>query len=106
MLALTAAVAVAIAPPCEELFFRGFVFPGIARSWGVPAGIAASGLLFGASHLLGDPYLYKSLVALSLVGCVFAFVYYKSGNLLSTMFAHFTFNLIAVIALAASTCSK
>jgi membrane protease YdiL (CAAX protease family) len=106
VLALSAVLAICFAPICEEIFFRGFVFPGIARAFGIGAGIAVSGLLFGSAHLLGNPMLYKSMIQFTLIGCVFAFFYWKSGNLLSTIMAHTTFNILGVILIAATTCKE
>jgi membrane protease YdiL (CAAX protease family) len=106
LLGLSALLAVVFAPVCEELFFRGFIFPGLARAWGPVTGIAASGILFGSAHLLGNPTLYKSMIQFSAIGMVFAFVYWRSGNIFSSMLAHFTFNLIGIIAIASSTCPK
>lgn len=93
------------APTAEELFFRGFTFRGLARSWGVPAGILASGFLFGLAHLLGNPVLYPSLIPFTAIGAIFAFSYLKSGNLLTTMGVHFVYNLIGVISIAATECN-
>lgn len=104
ILALASFAAVVCAPAAEELFFRGFAFPGLARAWGAPAGIVLSGLLFGSAHLLGNPVLYKSLIQFAAIGMVFAFTYWKSGNIFASMLAHFTFNLLGVISLAATTC--
>lgn len=104
ILAMASAAAVLLAPAAEELFFRGFTFPALARAWGVPAGIVASGLLFGTAHLLGNPLLWKSLIQFALIGMVFSFAYWKSGSIFSSMMAHFTFNLLGVITLAATTC--
>lgn len=104
LLAIASFLAVCFAPVAEELFFRGFIFPGLARAWGVPAGIVASGLLFGSAHLLGNPYLYKSLIQFAGIGMIFAFVYWKSGNIFASMLAHVTFNLLGVITLASTTC--
>jgi len=106
LLGLSAALAVIFAPVCEELFFRGFVFPGLARAWGPVAGIAASGILFGSAHLLGNPTLYKSMIQFSAIGMVFSFVYWRSGSIFSSMLAHFTFNLIGIITIASTTCPK
>jgi membrane protease YdiL (CAAX protease family) len=106
ILALASFCAVVFAPAAEELFFRGFVFPGLARAWGIPAGIVVSGLLFGSAHLLGNPYLYKSLVQFAAIGMIFAFVYWKSGNLFAPLLAHVCFNLLGVITLAATTCNE
>ena len=47
LLALASLTVIAFAPVCEELFFRGFVFPGISKRWGLVAGIVVSGV-----HLL------------------------------------------------------
>ena len=106
LLAITSAVAVILAPPIEESFFRGFAFSGLLRSWGLVPAVAVSGLMFGSAHLLGNPLLYKSLIQFALIGMIFALVYWKSGNLLSTVMAHFAFNLLGVIAIAATTCDN
>lgn len=103
LLAMIAVITVSFAPVVEELFFRAFAFPGIARSWGVPAGIIVSGLLFGLAHL-GNPELWPSFVQFSAIGMIFAYAYFRSGNILSSMLAHFTFNVIGIIAIAATTC--
>ena len=106
LMAMAGVLAGIFAPVCEELFFRGFIFPGLARAWGPVAGIAGSGILFGSAHLLGNPMLYKSMVEFSAIGMIFAFVYWRSGNIFSSMLAHFSFNLIGVIAIASTTCQK
>lgn len=93
------------APIAEELFFRGFVFRGFARSWGVPAGILVSGLLFGSAHLLGNPALYPSVLPFATIGALLAFSFARSGNLLAPMGAHFVYNLIGVISIAATECN-
>lgn len=106
LLALTSATAVLLAPPIEEAFFRGFAFGGLLRPWGLAPAVIVSGLMFGSAHLLGNPMLYKSLVQFALIGMVFALVYWRSGNLLSTIGAHFTFNLMGVALIAATTCDE
>lgn len=92
------------APIAEETFFRGFIFPGIARAWGFVPGIVVSGLLFGSAHVLGNPELYKSLAVFAAIGMVFAFVYARSGNLLSNVLAHLAFNTIGTVAMLVTTC--
>ncbi|MEX2246350.1 MAG: type II CAAX endopeptidase family protein [Dehalococcoidia bacterium] len=104
LLGLTSALAVLFAPVAEEVFYRGFILPGLARTWGLAAGIAASGALFGASHLLGNPTLWPTLLLFTAIGIIFAFAYHRSGNLLATVAAHAGFNLVGVIAIAATTC--
>ena len=104
LLSLTAFYAIAIAPFAEELFFRSFTMAGLAKAWGVVAGILVSGTLFGLVHLLGNPALYKSLVPLSAVGIIFGATYWRSGNIASTMTAHLIFNILGTVALFQTTC--
>lgn len=106
LLATASVLAAVFAPVCEETFFRGFIFPGIARAWGPAAGIIVSGVLFGSAHLVGNPTLYKSVAQFSGIGMIFAFAYWRSGNIFSSMLAHFSFNVIGVITIASTTCSK
>ncbi|HXK33981.1 MAG TPA: type II CAAX endopeptidase family protein [Dehalococcoidia bacterium] len=96
--------AIVFAPVAEETFFRGFLFPGIARFAGVAAGVVLSGVLFGLAHLVGNPTLWKSAAQFSLIGIVFALAYWKSGNLLSVVLAHMLFNTLGVIAIVAVEC--
>jgi membrane protease YdiL (CAAX protease family) len=106
LLAMSGVLAIGFAPITEEAFFRGFVFPGIARAWGVAAGVAVSGLLFGSAHLLGNPLLYKSVPLFTMIGAVFALAYWRSGNLLSVVLAHLVFNTIGVISITFTTCPE
>ena len=48
--AILALGVVLVAPVCEELFFRGFVFGGMRRLWGFVIGGIVSGLLFSTAH--------------------------------------------------------
>jgi membrane protease YdiL (CAAX protease family) len=99
LLALASLDVIAFAPICEELFFRGFVFTGLTRRWGLVAGIIASGLLFAGAHLI-----YKSFIPIAGVGIIFAFTYARSRNILSTMMAHLAFNSVSIAAIAAGGC--
>ncbi|HEY7802704.1 MAG TPA: type II CAAX endopeptidase family protein [Dehalococcoidia bacterium] len=101
LLALASVVVIACAPVFEELFFRGFVFPGLARVWGVVAAIIVSALLFSGAHL--D---YKSFIPIAGVGMVFAFTYWRSGNIFSTMFAHCAFNSTSIAFIAGGSCDS
>ncbi|MEX0750665.1 MAG: CPBP family intramembrane glutamic endopeptidase, partial [Dehalococcoidia bacterium] len=98
LLTLTSIFVVTFAPVCEETFFRGFVFPGLTK-WGVPVAVAVSAGLFGIAHAN-----YKALVPILGIGMVFALAYLKSGNILTTVIAHFAFNCISVTTLWAGDC--
>jgi membrane protease YdiL (CAAX protease family) len=100
VLALASVVFVTFAPVCEETFFRGFIFPGLAR-WGVPAAVVVSAALFSVAHLS-----YKAFVPIIGIGMIFALAYWKSGNLLTTILAHFAYNCISVSTLWAGDCDS
>ena len=99
LLALASLVVIVFAPVCEELFFRGFMFTGLARLWGLVPGVIASALLFSLAHVS-----YKSFVPIALVGMVFAFTYSRSRNIVSTMLAHCAFNSFSIALIAAGSC--
>jgi membrane protease YdiL (CAAX protease family) len=98
LLVLAGIVTIGFAPWCEEVFFRGFVFPGLGRSWGAAAGIIISGVLFSAAHI--SLALHKTFVPILVIGLVFAYVYWRSGNIFSVILAHLAFNAISFSALA------
>ena len=82
---------VLLAPVAEEAFFRGFVYPGLARRWGLGAGAIASSVLFAVSH--GSLGL---LVPAFMSGIVLLWVYRRTGSLWPGILAHAAQNAIAV----------
>jgi membrane protease YdiL (CAAX protease family) len=98
LLALASVIFVSFAPVCEETFFRGFVFPGLMR-WGVPVAVVVSAGLFSIAHAS-----VKAFVPILGIGMIFALTYFKSGNILSTILAHFAYNCISVSTLWAGDC--
>jgi len=92
---LFAIVAVVMAPLCEEIFFRGFVFKGFATSWGWVTGAVVSGALFSLAHLQLTLFL-----PLFTLGFGLAWVYQRTGSLWTSVALHATFNGVAVLAWA------
>jgi membrane protease YdiL (CAAX protease family) len=88
-------LAVVAAPFVEELTFRGFVFNALLRYTGAVIAGLLSALLFGLAHL--DPSSPTAVVPLAGGGAVLAWVYYRSGSLVSSMIAHGCFNLLTVV---------
>jgi len=83
-----------VAPVCEEVFFRGFLLPGIARAMPIWAAIAVSSLLFGVAHAdLG------SLAPLIVIGLLLGIVRYKTRSLWPSIFLHTLNNVAALLAL-------
>ena len=83
-----------VAPACEEVFFRGFVLPGIARSMPIWAAVVVSSLLFGAAHVdLG------SFAPLVVIGLLLGVVRWKTRSLWPSIFLHTLNNVAALLAL-------
>jgi membrane protease YdiL (CAAX protease family) len=101
-LIVTSAFAIAVAPICEEIFFRGFGFTGIWRAWGLALGVVLSATLFSVVHV--GPNMHKTIIPILAIGCILALTYWKSGNLLSSVLAHMVNNIFAVIGLWTVDC--
>jgi membrane protease YdiL (CAAX protease family) len=77
-------VTVVIAAPFgEELFFRGFAFPALRKSWGLVAAVVASGAMFSAMH--GDPIGFVGLME---IGILLAALRHWSGSLWPAVVGH------------------
>lgn len=99
---VAAILAVGLAPICEEIFFRGFVFGGLNERGQFWIAAAGSGMLFGLAHLL-NPGGYATFPVIAGIGMIFAFGYHYSGSILPGIAAHFLFNLQAFAVQAASS---
>lgn len=80
-----------VAPLTEEMFFRGFIYQGLASAWGFWPGAVASGLAFGSIH--GSVGLIVPITAISVA---FAWVLRRTGSLWNSIAAHFFFNAISL----------
>lgn len=75
----------------EEILFRGGVARGLKRKNYLFA-IIMSGLMFSIFHGSAAQTIHQFLI-----GMVFAYLYFVTGSLLASMFAHFLNNLFAVL---------
>ena len=91
-LVLGALLTCAIAPICEELFFRGFLFGGL-RKHGLIVATLVSGLCFGAAHVASAPIGF--IVPLACLGVILALLYERTGSLYPSMGLHALNNSIA-----------
>lgn len=92
---------IGLAPWMEEVFFRGFVFPGLSARWGVVLGIIGSGALFGSAHLLNPGGEYV-IFPIALIGMILAWGTYWSKSIYPSIAAHFMFNGVQIAAGIAS----
>jgi membrane protease YdiL (CAAX protease family) len=85
-------IAVVAAPLFEELFFRGFLFRGLTRSWGWVLGAVISSAAFGAAHAQ-----FTIFLPLFALGFALAWVYKRTGSLWTCIAFHALFNAHAVV---------
>jgi uncharacterized protein len=89
---LLMSMAVLLAPVLEETIFRGYIYPVIARSFGVNAGIVVTGTLFGllhASQLWGG---WVQIALLVLVGIVFTYARARTHTVVASYVLHVSYN--------------
>jgi uncharacterized protein len=92
-----AILAIAFGPFMEELFFRGFLYPVLARRLGVFMGILLTALPFAFIHIIE----YKSWVPVFivfLVGVVLTLVRAKRHSVASSFIVHAIYNGVPILA--------
>ncbi len=83
---------VLIAPICEEVFFRGFVLPGLLHELSPLWAILISSLLFAVAH--ADP---GSFVPLFAIGLCLGFLRLRTGSTWASISLHMLNNLLSSI---------
>jgi membrane protease YdiL (CAAX protease family) len=96
---LTAAFAVTLGPLMEELFFRGFLYPVIARRLGAFWGIILTALPFGVMHY-SQYRSWGAVLIIVLVGIVLTTIRAVTKSVASSFLAHVGYNA-ALMTLAA-----
>jgi uncharacterized protein len=88
------AMSVLLAPVVEETVFRGYLYPVVARSFGVFAGIIGTGTVFGLLHA---EQLWGGWVQIALlvgVGIVFTWARAAKRTVLASYVLHVSYNLL------------
>jgi membrane protease YdiL (CAAX protease family) len=86
------AMSVLVAPVFEETIFRGYIYPVVARSYGVAVGVLGTGILFGLLHapqLWGGWLQISELVA---VGIIFTYARAVTRTVLASFLLHVSYN--------------
>ncbi|MFZ3214691.1 MAG: CPBP family glutamic-type intramembrane protease [Candidatus Acidiferrales bacterium] len=89
---LLMSLGVLLAPVLEETIFRGYIYPVVARSFGVNAGILLTGTLFGllhASQLWGG---WAQIALLVVVGIVFTYARARTHTVVTSYLLHVSYN--------------
>jgi membrane protease YdiL (CAAX protease family) len=90
----TLLAAVLVAPICEEIFFRGFVFSGLRRAMPPGWAIFLSALIFAVAH--ADP---GSFAVLFIIGLALAFLRWRTRSLWPGIALHFINNGLGALAI-------
>lgn len=85
---------VIITPFGEELLFRGFVQRIFQRNMQGYLAVTLASIIFGLCH-----FSVALLPGVVLLGAMFGYLFYRTGNLLYPVFAHAVYNLVSLIRL-------
>lgn len=88
---------VLVAPLVEETIFRGFLYPVIARQFGVAAGVAITGTLFGLMHAAQLWGGWGQIALLILVGVALTWVRARTGTVAASYFVHLGYNGLQLV---------
>jgi uncharacterized protein len=98
---LLSILAVTVGPLMEELFFRGFMYPVLARRMGVAWGIILTALPFGLIHLQQYGWAWAAGLVIFLVGVVCGAVRAATKSVGASFLVHAGYNgtqmLIALV---------
>src|SRR5579863_1398209 len=95
-------MSVVLAPVVEETVFRGYIYPVVARTFGVAVGIIGTGTVFGLLHaeqLWGG---WAQIALLVAVGIVFTWVRAAKRTVFASYLLHVSYNSLLFIAFLVS----
>jgi len=75
---------------CEEIIFRGFLLGSLLEYFGMPTAILISSIAFGLPHIYQG---ISGVIKTSVLGVLFACVYWVSGSLLLAIVLHIIIDL-------------
>jgi membrane protease YdiL (CAAX protease family) len=96
-------LSVTLAPLMEELFFRGFLYPVLARGIGVPIAIFVTALAFALLHGGQLMFSWGPVLVIFLVGLVLTIVRAKKNSVAAGVLIHMAYNGTITVAMFAAT---
>jgi membrane protease YdiL (CAAX protease family) len=100
---LMSVFAITLGPLMEELFFRGFLYPVLARRMGVAWGIFFTALPFGLIHMFQYGYAWGVVLLIFLMGVVCTAVRAATGSVASSFLVHVGYNATEMLLFAVAT---
>jgi uncharacterized protein len=99
---LTAAFAITLGPLMEEIFFRGFLYPVLARRLGAFWAVVLTALPFGGMHYL-QYQSWAAVLIIILVGVVLTAIRAVTKSVASSFLAHVGYNATLMVLAAVAT---
>ena len=96
-------LSVTLAPLMEELFFRGFLYPVLARSFGLPVAVFLTALGFALLHGAQLMFAWGPVLVIFLVGVVLTMVRAQKNSVAAGVIIHMAYNGTITIAMYAAT---
>lgn len=90
--------ATVLGPVWEELLFRGFLFPLIAKSLGPWAGIVLTAIPFAVLHGPQLRWTWQPVFIIGLVGIAFGYTRYRTGSTAASAIVHVSYNVTVAVA--------
>lgn len=96
-------MAVLLAPPVEETIFRGYIYPAIAKSWGVVVSVLITGALFGLLHGFQLGGALWQIALLVIVGIIFTWIRATARTVMASYCMHVGYNSFLFVGFLVST---
>jgi membrane protease YdiL (CAAX protease family) len=100
---LTSLFAVSFGPLMEELFFRGFLYPVLARWLGLVGGIVLTALPFGLIHAVQYGNAWSAVLVIFIVGLVLTVVRAVTKSVAASFLVHVGYNGALMVLAAVAT---
>jgi hypothetical protein len=88
----TSLFAISVGPFMEELLFRGFLYPTLARRLGMGASILLTGIAFGLVHGLQLSFAWGPVLMIVIVGIVLTTVRALKKSVAASLIVHIAYN--------------
>jgi membrane protease YdiL (CAAX protease family) len=89
---------IVLAPPAEELFFRGVLLAGYVRRFGLFTGSIITTVLFVLLHVPETLHYLPALGAITIVGIVLLLIRLRTDSIFVSTTFHVTYNAVLMIA--------
>lgn len=96
-LAMVMLFGVVLAPIFEEMLFRGFLLPLLARSLGPWPGVLLTAVPFALLHGAQNRWAWQPVLLIGIAGVAFGYVRYKTGSTTSAFLMHSSYNAMGFV---------